>query len=249
MFKNNSLKDIKKDWDKRNAIVSGKRTKVSRLIEMEGGVGVGKVKVLRENNYDLDGGEPSVFGKGCELEHIPISTFQNPKQSRLIAGKNYENMDHCQACGETGSLVCCDLCPMAYHAECLGFKNTHAFQRSLEFAYIKQWQCPHHICSMCSKPSSRCGNLLMRCYGCPNAYCEDCVDFDGEIEILDDQPPPLLKQFGFHICNSAIYCFCTADCKRVAEETEKAYTLSSSSPQNISEDGESPVKRQKKGKK
>ena len=30
------------------------------------------------------------------------------------------NFDECAVCGTGGSLICCDACPQAYHAECLG---------------------------------------------------------------------------------------------------------------------------------
>ena len=30
------------------------------------------------------------------------------------------NFDVCAVCGEGGSLICCEACPQAYHADCLG---------------------------------------------------------------------------------------------------------------------------------
>jgi hypothetical protein len=31
------------------------------------------------------------------------------------------NEDFCGACGRTGTLLCCDLCPAAFHFDCAGY--------------------------------------------------------------------------------------------------------------------------------
>lgn len=33
------------------------------------------------------------------------------------------NMDYCGVCNRPGKIICCDTCPGAYHAECLGFER------------------------------------------------------------------------------------------------------------------------------
>jgi hypothetical protein len=47
--------------------------------------------------------------------------------------------------------------------------------------------------------------------GCPNAYCEDCVDFESS-KILAEQPPPELKNVGFTRCAQAVYITCSDAC-------------------------------------
>ena len=67
LYKGKSLRDIRNEWEDKKMKVEGKREQKGRLIEVDGGVGVGRVKILKENFYSLEDGEPSVFGKGGEL--------------------------------------------------------------------------------------------------------------------------------------------------------------------------------------
>jgi len=62
----------------------------------------------------------------------------------------------------------------------------------------------------------------MRCVGCPLAFCEDCADWDGAMDIVPEQPPNLLQKVGFLKCNQAVYCYCTALCQQVSNETDAA---------------------------
>ena len=56
--------------------------------------------------------------------------------------------------------------------------------------------------------------------GCPLAFCEDCADWEGQMAIVPEQPPHLLRKFGFLQCNQAVYCYCTPLCQQVADETD-----------------------------
>ena len=38
--------------------------------------------------------------------------------------------------------------------------------------------------------------------------------------IVPEQPPHLLRKFGFLQCNQAVYCYCTPLCQQVAHETD-----------------------------
>ena len=38
--------------------------------------------------------------------------------------------------------------------------------------------------------------------------------------IVPEQPPHLLRKFGFLQCNQAVYCYCTPLCQQVADETD-----------------------------
>ena len=102
------------------------REQKQRLIKVAGGVGVGTVSVLKENFYDLKDGEPSVYGKGGELDRTARASVNDSSYKRtkmLRAGVDYRNLDHCQACGQFGEVVLCDGCPMAWHPTCMGFKS------------------------------------------------------------------------------------------------------------------------------
>jgi len=60
-----------------------------------------------------------------------------------------------QVCWDGGELVCCDVCPAAYHAECLGQDPSHLEAK-------QHWACPHHACAACGRGPAAAGGLLFR---------------------------------------------------------------------------------------
>lgn len=81
------------------------------------------------------------------------------------AGRDYPHADLCQVCWSDGRLFCCDQCPAAYHAACVG-----ETERALERA--NPWACPHHACATCGRKAAAAGGLLFRCECCASAFCE-----------------------------------------------------------------------------
>lgn len=61
-----------------------------------------------------------------------------------------------QVCWDGGELVCCDVCPAAYHAECLGQDPSHLEAK-------QHWACPHHACAACGRGPVAAGGMLFRC--------------------------------------------------------------------------------------
>ena len=59
------------------------------------------------------------------------------------------NLDTCGVCGEVGKLICCDECPSAFHAECLGYDK----------------QCPRGKWKM-SGGIIKSGMQVWKCYFC-----------------------------------------------------------------------------------
>jgi hypothetical protein len=49
-----------------------------------------------------------------------------------------------QVCWDGGDLVCCDQCPAAYHADCLGLGHA-------ELEAVPTWACPQHRCGVCQR--------------------------------------------------------------------------------------------------
>ncbi len=86
-----------------------------------------------------------------------------------------------QVCWDGGELVCCDRCPCAYHAGCLG-----TTQEALSAA--RMWSCPHHYCATCGRGTQQAGGLLFRCEVCEVALCEDHLTPDhvmiGECDLF-----------------------------------------------------------------
>jgi hypothetical protein len=69
---------------------------------------------------------------------------------------SYVLLLHAQVCWDGGDLICCDVCPAAYHAECLGQDIAHLTSRN-------HWACPHHSCATCGRGPQASGGLLFRC--------------------------------------------------------------------------------------
>jgi hypothetical protein len=130
-----------------------------------------------------------------------------PLRRRQIAGVDYNHMSHCLVCWDGGDLVCCDACPAAYHADCLGLDAD-------ELASLRRWSCPHHTCKAdgCGRSHAQAGGLLFRCEACPDAFCaqhlpeevlacgrlvEECDRFKR----LGQVPPP-----------TALFIHCSEDC-------------------------------------
>lgn len=101
----------------------------------------------------------------------------------------------------------CDLCPTAFHCECLGFKKPPT---------AKTWFCPHHSCIQCSRKSIAAG-LLFRCEMCPNAYCEDCVP--AEMVVLG--PSKRFEQLGYRLPQSACFVHCSDKCVAFAVKAQE----------------------------
>lgn len=153
LYSGKSLLDIRNEWAAKQQILEGNRERVQRLVMVNGGVGVGKVGVLKNNLYSLQGGEPSVISKEERLRR-QLENEQFKSTTRLLrSGRDYHNFDFCQACGHAGSnvdVVLCDGCPMTYHVACLGFKNKKEFvadQESSKGIGGSKYYCPHHTCS------------------------------------------------------------------------------------------------------
>ena len=131
------------------------------------------VPVLKENNYDLESGEKSVFEQVYSRAstqspehrahthtdtHTHTQELKGRTKAQLYerkkpqrAGVDYENEDVCIQCMDGGDcLVCCDRCPVSVHPRCIGMH--HSEERRLTNANAPllsggQFTCPHHHCS------------------------------------------------------------------------------------------------------
>lgn len=157
-----SKRDIGEEW-----IEATKRKRVSTTVNVDG------YCILRQNLYDLEEGEPSVFGRECSKDS---KEFKSTKRRLQRAGVDYEHDDACLLCKDGGLLICCDGCPAAYHAECLGYAEAEVAKLSK-----LKWLCPHHSCGVCGRKAAAVGGLLFRCEMCPNAYCEDDLPAEAEL--------------------------------------------------------------------
>jgi len=191
-YKKNQLPDnvnaIANEWRKRQ--------RKSRIKIMNGtGSGYGTaVPVLAMNDYCLETGERSVFqqelcGRGGEAG-----------AAKKKKTPSFDNQDHCQVCGDGGTLLMCGRCPCSVHAQCIGITN------------LKQFMCcPHHHCAKCGLNTTQAGGFLFVCSTCPNAFCEDCVP--PAIRILETCER--MESLG-HRIKHGTYIHCSAVCENVA---------------------------------
>ncbi|EPE34947.1 P-loop containing nucleoside triphosphate hydrolase [Glarea lozoyensis ATCC 20868] len=130
----------------------------------------------------VDGFAISKESMNCkQWEAVPTIGDKNPiyKEQKRAKKAPVEPQSHCQVCIDGGELICCQLCPRAYHMKCLD----KSFQTK-----AKGWQfnCPQHECAECAQKTTDAGGMLYRCRWCERAYCEDCLDFDEATLIGDN---------------------------------------------------------------
>lgn len=184
-------KGIGEEW-----IEATKRKRVSTTVEVDG------YRIRRQNLYDLEDGEPSVFGRECLNDS---QAFKTQKRKLQRAGIDYEHDDICLLCKDGGLLICCDGCPAAYHSECLGYSVAEVRKLTSH-----SWFCPHHACGICGRKAQAVGGLLFRCEMCPNAYCEDDLPAEAELvgsserfENLGQVHPS--QAYFIHCCSYCVY--------------------------------------------
>ena len=216
----------------RHDIIEGSRNRTSRLVEVEV-AGVGKVQVLNSNNYSMEDGEQSVFARGesktqaaaderkRKREHA-LGAFV-PTKGRQIAGRDYFHQDSCQACGDGGDLICCDICPMSYHLSCIGLKKTPT---------QKVWSCVHHKCAGCNRTTSECG-LIFRCEMCVQSYCEDCLPSKALVVGISER----ISELGYRPSESCAYIQCSKKCQKQFNEKENESSESPTKSEEITSPG------------
>jgi SWI/SNF-related matrix-associated actin-dependent regulator of chromatin subfamily A member 5 len=193
-----------------------KRTRVSRLETVTDDYGQ-RHQVLKSNQYTLGTGESSVFDR--ELKGADVAGMRaQQKRKQQIAGRDYDNEDHCLACGDGGDLLLCDRCPAAYHHACIGIDPKKGPTTNL--TALSQWSCPHHRCTECNRNAAAGGGLLFRCSECPNAYCEDHLPEEAAIIGRCVR----MEKGGFTLPRQACYVHCSDVCKHNAliEEQHEA---------------------------
>lgn len=196
-----SLKGIGQLWQSIKAIEGKKRERKNRVVMLQGaGSGYGKqyVPVLASNNYSLESGESSVFGRELSVGQKKLAAVPAKKIRKV------DNSPWCQMCQDGGSLVVCPSCPVSLHIQCCGLRRTKDFQR-----------CFHHRCCKCNKNLQEAGGLLYPCAVCPWAWCEDCLP------LLNDGFRYLgacerWEKLGFNSTKNAIYIHCSSACEGFA---------------------------------
>lgn len=138
-------------------------------------------RIGKNTTVMVDGFAVSKESMNCAWgEAIPTMAGKDP---RLVEPKRAKKaavvpQEHCQICIDGGELHCCQLCPRAYHFDCLD-KDYQVKAKGWQF------NCPQHQCFDCHQGTSDAGGMLYRCRWCERAFCEDCLDF-GETTLIGD---------------------------------------------------------------
>lgn len=162
-------------------------------------------RIGKNTTVMVDGFAISKESMNCgEWEAVPTFAGKDPRLAEPKRAKKaaVQSQAHCQVCFDGGELHLCQLCPRAFHFECL----EPEFQSK-----AKGWQfnCPQHECSDCSQKTTDAGGMLYRCRWCPRAFCEDCLDFDKavlmgnnliEYELLEYREMPQAFYIQCHTC-------------------------------------------------
>lgn len=191
----------------------GKRTRKSRILQVESkgsgwGASGGYVPVLAINDYDLNAGEPSSWGR--ELKKATMV----PEKKKTVTPP-FVNQDFCQMCGDGGVLIECPRCPVSVHAKCCGL-TVADFQ-----------SCTHHRCVVCDKNAEGAGGLLYRCQSCPNAWCPDCLPNEPYRYLGENVPR--FEKLGFTGNARYFYIHCSKQCEDVTK-TEFGFEPDESKP-------------------
>jgi hypothetical protein len=166
--------------------------------------------VKRANMYSLAQGEPSVFEREADEAARGGKSAGADTQRRLERpGRDYPHIDLCLVCWSDGTLFCCDQCPAAYHAECVG-ETPKALERA------NPWACPHHACSTCGRKAAAAGGLIFRCECCASSFCEDHMPEDVVAEGRIVGECARFVRLGQTHPAQACFIHCSADCAAFA---------------------------------
>jgi hypothetical protein len=74
-----------------------------------------------------DGGSAARQVQERKRNHKPLAPVVT-KQGALTTHTNIDpeddgNLDTCVVCGDMGTLICCDMCPLSFHADCAGLEK------------------------------------------------------------------------------------------------------------------------------
>ncbi|XVE70196.1 hypothetical protein DITRI_Ditri10aG0053200 [Diplodiscus trichospermus] len=102
----------------------------------------------------------------------------------------------CSACRHGGEIICCDHCPSAFHANCLGLKEVPN----------GDWFCPSCCCGICSIGYSTNDNFLA-CQQCERKFHVGCLGLKESNDLNNYQ--------------TGINWFCSHSCEKIFSSLRK----------------------------
>lgn len=170
-------------------------------------------RIGKNTTVMVDGFSISKESMNCgDWEAVPTLAGKDPRlaEPKRLKKASIEHQGHCQVCFNGGEIHLCQLCPRAYHFQCLD----REFQ-----AKAKGWafNCPQHECRDCLQKTTDAGGMLYRCRWCEGAYCEDCMDFEKAIMIGDNLVE--YENLGYGEQTQAFYVQCPSCTDHFAENS------------------------------
>ena len=109
-----------------------KRNTSSRTVDMMV-EGLGIIKVSKDsiedeayyhpnntNSTNANNSTSTLLDKRAARQREQAAVLYISHSGRQVAGRDFEHQDICNECWDGGDLIVCDMCPMAFHLDCIG---------------------------------------------------------------------------------------------------------------------------------
>ena len=185
-----------------------KRNISSRTVDMMV-EGLGIIKVSKDSIEDEAYYHPNntntsttLLDKRAARQREQAAVLYISHSGRQVAGRDFEHQDICNECWDGGDLIVCDMCPMAFHLDCIGeycaFINMFCIVYSsctyvvvywclgkydLAFQYILPFLCDSIILMLFFHAGLKCmpkANIWF----CPHHSCATCERRVGAAALL-----------------------------------------------------------------
>ncbi|KAK8681646.1 hypothetical protein V6N13_054048 [Hibiscus sabdariffa] len=93
------------------------------------------------------------------------SKVESPVNAKKDDSETHKSDDVCSVCCDGGELICCDRCPSAFHAKCVGLKEVPD----------GDWFCPSCCCGICCVGSLSDDDSLRACQQCERKFHLGCL--------------------------------------------------------------------------
>jgi Bromodomain/SNF5 / SMARCB1 / INI1 len=96
-----------------------------------------------DSDYIYESDYRALFGSAAQSLNETVISVQSADTTTFGSLVSHApivecNLDYCHVCANVGNLVCCDICPRAYHSQCLPAEENTIVGR------VDKWEC--HIC-------------------------------------------------------------------------------------------------------
>ncbi|GMI78480.1 hypothetical protein like AT5G58610 [Hibiscus trionum] len=124
-------------------------------------------------------------------DSMTSSKVENPVNATKDGSDSHKSDDVCSVCCDGGELICCDRCPSAFHAKCVGLKEVPD----------GDWFCPSCCCGICCVGSLSDDDSFRACQQCERKFHVRCLRPKG-LNKLSEYQTGKNNWFCSHSCES-----------------------------------------------